>query len=105
MALTLAVEQRLDDAGLIALFEKHADMWASVARRALEFVKGDFPAHATVRHDDVAKALIGVIEVNEVLRAYLNENKLRGKLWKTCFADLITDRCWDAINGEEDDQA
>ena len=32
MALTLVVEQRLEDAGLIDLFVANEDMWKSVAR-------------------------------------------------------------------------
>lgn len=103
MALTLAVEQRLQDAGLVDLFDQHLDMWTDVARRALAFVKTDFPNDAIVRHDDVAQALIGVIEVNEVLRAYLNAEKLRGKFWKTHFAHLITDRTWNLISGVSGD--
>lgn len=99
MALTLAVEQRLEDAGLIELFDEHIEMWTDVARRALAYVRTDFPDTAIVRHDDVAQALVGVIEVNEVLRTYLNSEKLRGKFWKTNFAHLITDRTWSLING------
>ena len=62
-------------------------------------MKRDFPEGAVVRADDVAGALIGVIEVNDVLRTYLNANKLRGKFWKTNFADLIIDFVWLKING------
>ena len=102
MALTLVVEQRLEDAGLVNLFSTNEEMWRNVARRALEFVRRDFPGEATVRRDDVAGALIGVIEVNEVLRSYLNANKLRGKFWKTNFADLIIDRVWTTISGAEE---
>ncbi len=100
MALTLAIEQRLVDAGLVELFDEHLDMWRSVAQRAYNFVKTDFPDTAVVRHDDVAQTLEDVIEVNEVLRSYLNMNKLRGQHWKTNFAHLITDRTWHLINGE-----
>ena len=99
MALTLAIEQRLTDAGLVDLFNNHFDMWRSVAQRAYDFVKKDFPDTAIVRHDDVAQTLEGVIEVNEVLRTYLNTNKLRGQHWKTNFAHLITDRTWPLIDG------
>ena len=38
------------------------------------------------------------LEVNETLKDYLNENKLRGKFWIKDFADLIIDRTWDELD-------
>lgn len=67
----------------------------------LRVVRRDFPQGALIRRDDVAKALIPILEVNEALRDRLNEYKLRQKFWISDFADLIIDRVWDEIRGED----
>jgi hypothetical protein len=56
-----------------------------------------FPDNAAIRRDDVAKAMVPVLEVNQKLTNYLKEEKIRGKYWIRDFADLIVDRTWDAI--------
>jgi hypothetical protein len=92
MALTLEKEQRLHDVGLIVFFEKERDMWAGVLKRAYSFTRIDFPQGARIRRDDLIKPLLSVVEINEALRDFLSENKLRGKFWKELFVDLIIDR-------------
>ena len=99
MALTLDKEQRLQDVGLIEFFEQEQPMWVSVAKRAHEFARRDFPKEAVIRRDDLIKPLLSVVEVNEGLRDFLNENKLRGKFWKELFVDLIIDRTWNEAAG------
>lgn len=105
MGLTLNAEQRLRDAGLIDLFEDQEAEWTEVAKKAIAFVKDGFPEGAKIRRDDVAKALYPLLEVNEDLKDRLDADKLRGKFWKEFFVDLIVDRTWDEINGDDDDKA
>jgi len=50
-----------------------------------------------MRRDDVAKGLIPILEVHEVLKDALSEKKLRGKFWIKDFADLIIDKTWDEL--------
>jgi hypothetical protein len=97
MALTLEAEQRLTAVSLVALFEKHKKAWLAAAKETKSFIKGNFPEGYLIRRDDVAKALIPILEVNEILKDALNESKLRGKFWIKDFADLIIDRTWDNI--------
>ena len=97
MALTLESEQRLKDAGLIQLYDDHSATWLEAAQEAKAFIEGNFPEGASVRRDDVAKALHPVLEVNEVLKAYLDQEKLRGKFWIKFFGDLIIDRTWEDL--------
>lgn len=100
MALTLAAEQRMERANLLAFYDNHEAMWEEAAQEAYTFVEHNFPGGALIRRDDVAKALVPVLEVNETLRDKLNESKLRQKFWVTFFADLIIDRVWDDIAEE-----
>jgi hypothetical protein len=97
MALTLEAEQRLDSVGLTALFDGDREAWLDAARQTKAFIAGNFPQGSRIRRDDVAKALIPILEVNEVLKDALNEKKLRGKFWIKDFADLIIDRTWDEL--------
>lgn len=97
MALTLEAEQRLDAVGLVALFDKHENTWLSAAKRTKAFVARDFPQGSKIRRDDVAKAFIPILEVNETLKDELEASKLRGKFWIKDFADLIIDRTWNRL--------
>lgn len=103
MALTLAAEQRMARVSLIQFYGRDANIWIEAAQEAHDFVKNNFPAGSIIRRDDVSKALVPVLEVNETLRDKINESKLRQKFWITFFADLIIDRAWDDLQGDEDD--
>ena len=94
MALTLEAEQRLTDVGLVGFYQKDENDWLGVVRDTKEFVRRNFPEGALIRMDDVAKALIPVLEVHEGFKDFRNQERLRGKFWIKDFADLLTDRTW-----------
>jgi hypothetical protein len=100
MALTLEAEQRLENVGLVALFDEHHDLWQQAAQKTYTFVKNGFPEGAKIRRDDVAKALHPILEVHELLKDTLDKKKLRGKFWISDFVNLIIDRVWHLISGE-----
>lgn len=100
MALTLEADQRLESVSLVGLFRDHQADWLAAAKQTKTFIKGNFPHGSLIRRDDVAKALIPILEVNEALKDYLSEEKLRGKFWIKDFADLIIDRTWDQLDEE-----
>ena len=102
MALTLEAEQRLEEVGLVTVYDEEQDDWLAAAKQTKAFIKGNFPEGSRIRRDDVAKALIPILEVNETLKDALSENKLRGKFWIKDFADLIIDRTWDQLDGAAD---
>jgi hypothetical protein len=83
--------------GLVGLFTAHEAVWLQAAKETKDFIDGNFPEGAKIRRDDVAKALIPILEVNETLKDTLNEEKLRGKFWIKDFADLIIDRTWEEL--------
>lgn len=78
MALTLLVEQELGEVGLIDLFEKSRAIWASLAQDAYDYTVKTYPPGATIRHDDVAKALTPVLSVHPTLVDFLRVEKIRG---------------------------
>ena len=63
-----------------------------MAKRAEQFVRESFPKGATIRPDDVAKALVPVLEVDKDFVDFLSVNRLRQKYWFRDFADYILDR-------------
>lgn len=97
MALTLEAEQRMEDVGIVAFYENDAAAWLASVQATKDFVTGNFPAGSLIRHDDVAKALIPILEVHEEFKQFRENAKLRGKFWIKDFADLLTDRTWDDL--------
>lgn len=98
MSLTLKAERRLKDVGLITLFDKGASRWKKLAKETYAFVKAHVPEDAVVRPDDVALALVPLLEVNEELDKALKEKKLKEQYWIRYFADLILERTWSGIS-------
>tara|TARA_B100002049_G_scaffold227352_1_gene200968 strand:+ start:319 stop:648 length:330 start_codon:yes stop_codon:yes gene_type:complete len=97
MALTLQAEQQMESADVITFFEKDQAIWKKVAIDTRKYIKQNYPTDAAVRQDDVAKALVNIIEVHEGFKAFKDEKKLRAKYWNRHLADLIIDRLWDDI--------
>lgn len=97
MALTLEAEQRLERVSLAAFYKKHQAMWHKAAKKTYGFIKVNFPPGSLIRRDDVAKALIPILEVNETLREKINIARLRQKFWIRDFGDLIIDQTWDDL--------
>ena len=95
MALNLVKELRLEDAGLIDLFEKELQLWRAMARQAFVYAAGYIEASgAQIRQDDVVPALQPVLEVAPELRLFLYREKLRQQYWYEWFAELVIDRLW-----------
>jgi hypothetical protein len=95
MALNLVKELRLEDAGLIDLFEKELQLWRAMARQAFVYAAGYIEASgAQIRRDDVVPALQPVLEVTPELRLFLYREKLRQQYWYEWFAELVIDRLW-----------
>lgn len=97
MALTLVVEQRLTDVGLVALFTQHQTVWTAAAQRTKDYVTQNFPTGSTIRPDDVAKAMHPILEVDANLKQKLASSKLTQKYWVSDFVDLIIDRVWSQL--------
>jgi hypothetical protein len=102
MALTLPIEQQLEDAGLIEFFEASRATWVGAAKETYDYIKRNFPRDAPIRRDDVSGPLVAIVEVHQGFQDRLKENKLKQKYWNSRFADLIIDRTWVEIGGTAD---
>ena len=91
MALTASKLQRLDDAGLVRLFDERRRLWTELATQAYGYTAGYL---GEVRPDDVIPALVPALEVSNELRRHLAEHKLGQQYWFTWFGELILDRLW-----------
>jgi hypothetical protein len=98
MSLTRKAELALNDVGLLGFYNKDPKRWLRLVKETYAFVKSQFPSSAVVRPDDVAQALLPLLGINESLREYLQERKLKQAYWITYFADLILDRNWNTIS-------
>jgi len=102
MGLTLESERRLEAAGVIEHFDENRAAWLAAIQETYRFVETNFPRGARIRKDDIAKAMLPIVEVNEAYQDFRNEGKLRAKYWNSLFADLVVDRTWDELTEEED---
>lgn len=106
MGLTARKSLKLGDVGLAKLYDLKQEVWAGMAREAYEytaeFVKS---AGQPVRRDDLIPLLIPVLEVNDLLRAFLSEYRLSQNYWYLWFAELIVDRMWEELTTDEEDEA
>jgi hypothetical protein len=97
MALTLKAEQRLQKVGLVAWYLDNPAPWRASAQHAYQYLQTNFPLNSAIRRDDLALALVPIVEVNEDLKNFLAARKLTQKYWITDFCHLIIDREWETI--------
>lgn len=98
MSLSAKRALRLQDAGLVRLFDQNREVWAVMAGEAYDYtaerVKG---AGQPVRPDDLIPVLVPVLEITQLLRTFLAQNRLSQNFWYTWFGELIVDREWSKI--------
>ena len=92
MALNLNKLKRLEDAGLVGLFEEDRKLWTAMAKDAYAYTRKFIGADP--RPDDVAPTLVPALEVSDRLRTYLASRRLTQQYWYLWFAELIVDRLW-----------
>lgn len=92
MALNLQKLKRLEDAGLVRLFDDDRKLWTAMAKDAYAYTRRFVGAE--VRPDDVVPTLVPALEVSDRLRTFLAERKLTQNYWYTWFAELMIDRLW-----------
>ena len=92
MGLTESKVKDLHDKKFDALYEKHKDVWLTTVGNAYYFARTHVTEGREPRPDDVHKALLPILEVNENLRRHQEENKARFKHFRDYFGDYIIDK-------------
>ena len=95
MALNLNKLKRLEDGGLVRLFEDDGKLWTAMAKDAYAYTRKF--VGADVRPDDVVPTLVPALEVSDRLRTFLAQRKLTQNYWYTWFAELMIDRLWSQL--------
>jgi hypothetical protein len=95
LALNLNKLKRLEDAGLVRLFEDDRKLWTAMAKDAYAYTRRFVGAE--VRPDDVVPTLVPALEVSDRLRTFLAQRKLTQNYWYTWFAELMIDRLWSQL--------
>ncbi len=101
MSLTYAKLQDLRGQGFEQLYQDHAERWLSLAQTAYESYAALLPEGEEPRIDDAAKFLYVSLEIDDVLRTFMQTNRIRAKKWIEGFGDLILDRVWNQLTAEE----
>lgn len=99
MALTQRELQALLRHDMDKFYTKHKDLWEERARQAYEYTSQTFPDGAKPRIDDVAGVLEPILEIDEKLLTFLQENRLSQKYWVRYFCDYILDQVWPSLSG------
>jgi hypothetical protein len=96
VALNLNKLKRLEDAGLVRLFDEDEKLWSAMAKDAYAYTRRF--VGADVRPDDVVPTLVPALEVSDRLRTFLAQKKLTQNYWYTWFAELMVDRLWSTLH-------
>jgi hypothetical protein len=92
VGLTESKIKDLEDKKFDKLYEKYAADWLKMVDNAYNFAKEHIAAGKTPRPDDILKALLPMLEVDEDLRAHQEEHRARFKHFREYFGDLIVDK-------------
>ena len=95
MALNLNKLKRLEDAGLVCLFDDDRKLWTAMTKDAYAYTRRFVGAE--VRPDDVVPTLVPALEVSDGLRTFLAQKKLTQNYWYAWFAELMIDRLWSQL--------
>ena len=92
MGLTESKIRDLKEKKFDKLYTKHEEAWRKLVRTAYEFAKKNISGGANPRPDDILKALLPMLEVNEDLRKHQEDNRARYKRFREYFGDYIIDQ-------------
>lgn len=94
MALTESKLKDLQEKGFDGLFDDHVTVWTERAAVAFDHAQNYISSTDDPRPDDIAQVLIPMLEVDDTLRDYQNNNGAKAKRWVQCFAEYIIDRIY-----------
>jgi hypothetical protein len=74
------------------LYNKHEAAWKKLVFTAHDFAQKNIAGGTKPRPDDILKALLPMLEVNEDLRKHQEDNRARYKRFREYFGDYIIDK-------------
>src|SRR5690242_19073135 len=92
MGLTESKVKDLEDKKFDKLYTKHRAEWAKAVENAYAFAKYHVTDGRIPRADDVLKALMITLEVDEHLRDHQEENHAKYPRFREYFGDYIIDK-------------
>jgi hypothetical protein len=101
VGLTEAKIKDLEDKKFDKLYAKHKAEWANIVADAYDFAKQNITDGRTPRADDVLKALMVILEVNENLRNHQEEHHAKYPRFREYFGDYIIDKHYPELLAKE----
>jgi hypothetical protein len=92
VGLTESKIRDLHDKKFDTLYESKPEAWLTLVRHAYEFAQKRISGGNPPRPDDILKALLPMLEVNEDLRKHQEDNRARYKRFREYFGDFIIDK-------------
>ena len=97
MALTQKKLQALEGQGFRRFFDEHRALWKEKSLNAYRYAVQGLPAGQEVRIDDVAAVMLPAIEIDIVLRKFLQNARLPQQYWNSYFCDYVLDLLWQEL--------
>jgi hypothetical protein len=94
MGLSESKKKDLEAKDFDSLFNhrKHHGKWAAIAQKAHAYAKENITEGSEPRPDDVAEALLPILNADTDLRKHQTDNRAMAKKYKLAFADYIVDQ-------------
>src|ERR1700722_15593970 len=94
MGLSESKKKDLEAKDFDGLFthKKHHTKWVAIAKKAHDYAKENITEGSEPRPDDVAEALLPILNADTDLRKHQSDNRAMAKKYKLAFADYIVDQ-------------
>jgi len=94
MGLSESKKKDLEAKDFDGLFnhKKHHAKWVAIAKKAHDYAKENITEGNEPRPDDVAEALLPILNADTDLRKHQSDNRAMAKKYKLAFADYIVDQ-------------
>jgi hypothetical protein len=94
MGLSESKKKDLEAKDFHKLFKhnKHHAKWVAIAKKAHAYAKENITEGSEPRPDDVAEALLPILNADTDLRKHQSDNRATSKKYKLAFADYIVDQ-------------
>ena len=92
MGLSESKKEDLEAKDFHLLFKKHRPKWAAIAEKAYAYAQENITEGREPRGDDVADALLPILNADTDLKAHQRANKANAKRYREMFAEYIVDQ-------------